>query len=185
VLVCACVCVCVCVCVFVSEARLCECVCAAARHACRVVLSNAQSECTAEEAYTHTGGRAIFASGSPFDPVTVGDKTMVPGQANNSYIFPGLALAVTSVRCSRVPNALFATAARALADQVSEAQLASGCLFPPLSDIRNVSARIAAAVAEQAYDLGVATLPKPKNMLEFCVAEQYVPKRVGTLEARL
>jgi hypothetical protein len=113
------------------------------------VTPTTQSECTAEAAYTHTGGRAIFASGSPFDPVTLHGKTHVPGQGNNSYIFPGVALAVTTFAFNRVPNALFATAARALADQVEESQLAVGCLYPPLSNIREVSARIAAAVAAE------------------------------------
>lgn len=91
----------------------------------RCMLVRAQSECTAEAAYSHSDGRAIFASGSPFDPVTFQAKasgeavTRVPGQGNNSYIFPGLALGVVAAKCTRVPNSMFLTAAQTLADQVT------------------------------------------------------------------
>lgn len=94
----------------------------------------------------------MFASGSPFDPVTLNGVTYVPGQGNNSYIFPGVALGVVSSKCTRVPNSMFLTAALALAQQVSKEQLDSGCLYPPLHEIRQVSARIAAAVAEEVPD---------------------------------
>jgi malate dehydrogenase (oxaloacetate-decarboxylating)(NADP+) len=117
----------------------------------------------------------LFASGSPFDPVTLNGVTHVPGQGNNSYIFPGLALGVVAAQCSRVPNSMFLTAAQALAAQVSPSQLASGCLYPPLTEITEVSAVIAAAVAEEGYTLGVATAPKPSNVLEFIKAFQYKP----------
>lgn len=140
-------------------------------------LSNptSKSECTAEAAYTHSNGTALFASGSPFDPVTLNGVTHVPGQGNNSYIFPGLALGVVATQCSRVPNSMFLTAAQSLASQVSPAQLASGCLYPPLTEITEVSAHIAAAVAEEGYTLGVATAPKPDDMLQFIKAFQYKP----------
>ncbi len=117
-------------------------------------LSNptANSECTAEEAYVHTHGRALFASGSPFGLVTVEGVQYEPGQANNAYIFPGLALGVIASRASHVTDEMFATAARTLADLVSAESLVAGKLFPSLKSIREVSFRIAVAVATVAFE---------------------------------
>jgi malate dehydrogenase (oxaloacetate-decarboxylating)(NADP+) len=136
-------------------------------------LSNptANSECTAEEAYRWTGGRALFASGSPFMPVLMGDKVYTPGQANNAYVFPGIALGIIASRTSRVTNEMFAEAARSLASQVSKEALADGLLFPPLASIRKVSVKIAAAVAKVAFDKKLATVPPPRD-LEAAIREQ-------------
>jgi malate dehydrogenase (oxaloacetate-decarboxylating)(NADP+) len=129
-------------------------------------LSNptANSECTAEEAYTHTEGRVVFASGSPFPPLNVGGKRLVMGQANNAYVFPGVALGTIASRASLVTDEMFAAAARTLADMVSQDDLAQGLLFPPLPSIREVSFRIAAAVARVAWKRGLTKLREPKDL---------------------
>lgn len=140
-------------------------------------LSNptSKAECTAEQAYAWTEGRAIFASGSPFAPVTWNGKTYVPGQGNNAYIFPGVGLGVIACGARQVTDEMFFAAARALAEQVSEADLERGLIFPPLSQIRAVSAAIAVAVAEVAYRRGLATQPRPDNLLAHITAQMYEP----------
>jgi malate dehydrogenase (oxaloacetate-decarboxylating)(NADP+) len=129
-------------------------------------LSNptSSSECTALDAYRYTGGRAVFASGSPFDPVVVDGRRFVPGQGNNAYIFPGLGLGVLMSGARRVTDEMFQAAARALAGTVSDASLALGLLYPPLADIRRVSGLIAEAVAEVAWAGGLATTPRPADV---------------------
>lgn len=140
-------------------------------------LSNptAKSECTAEQAYEWSGGRALFASGSPFPPIDYQGKTLVPGQANNVYVFPGVALGVISCGARRVTDEMFLAAARALAAEVSEADLARGSLFPPLRRIREISASIATVVARLAYERGLATEPQPDDVHTFVEAQMYDP----------
>lgn len=122
-------------------------------------LSNptANSECTAEQAYTWTKGRAIFASGSPFDPVTYNGQRFVPGQANNAYIFPGVGLGVVFSGATHVTDEMFAVAARTVADLVSADDMAMGRVFPALANIRTISLKIATAVARVAFARGLAT----------------------------
>ena len=140
-------------------------------------LSNptSKSECTAEQAYSWSGGRALYASGSPFDPVTLDGRRYVPRQGNNSYIFPGVGLGVVAVRSSRVTEEMFMAAARTLAAHVSEADLAQGSLYPPLDRVREVSAHIATAVAEVAYAQGHAGIDRPAELLAHVRSRMYEP----------
>ncbi|XP_028097869.1 NADP-dependent malic enzyme [Camellia sinensis] len=143
-----------------------------------LALSNptSQSECTAEEAYTWSQGRAIFASGSPFDPVEYKGKVYLPGQANNAYIFPGLGLGLVISGAIRVHNAMLLAASEALAGQVSKEHFDKGLIYPPFSNIRKISAHIAANVAAKAYELGVAThLPQPENLVKYAESCMYTP----------
>ena len=140
-------------------------------------LSNptSKAECTAEQAYRWSGGRAIFASGSPFDPVEHEGRTFVPGQGNNAYIFPGVGLGVLTSRASRVTDEMFFAAARVLADEVTEADLAEGRVYPPLSRIRDVSCKIAAAVAEVAYTSDLAGRARPDDVLADVRSQMFEP----------
>jgi malate dehydrogenase (oxaloacetate-decarboxylating)(NADP+) len=135
-----------------------------------------KAECTAEEAYIWTEGRAIFASGSPFAPVTFKGKTYAPGQANNAYAFPGIGLGIIACEAVSVTDEMFSVAARALANAVSEADLAQGRINPSLTKIREASAAIATAVAEVAYNQGIARKPKPHDLLTFIKSQMYEPK---------
>ena len=141
-------------------------------------LSNptSKAECSAEQAYGWSGGRALFASGSPYDPVTLNGRRFVPRQGNNSYVFPGIGLGAIAVRAQRISDEMFLAAARSLADQVSEADLAQGSLYPPLNEVRKVSARIACAVAEVAFSQGVAGIERPADLLEHVKSQMYEPR---------
>lgn len=141
-------------------------------------LSNptSASECTAEEAYRCTDSRAIFASGSPFPPVSIGGRTLMPGQGNNAFIFPGIGLGVIAC-CSRlVCDEMFLSAAGILASCVTDTDLEAGRVYPPLARIREVSAAIATTIAELAYRNGLATcLPKPEFLAERIESLMYEP----------
>jgi len=141
-------------------------------------LSNptSKAECNAEDAYRWTQGRAIFACGSPFDPITFEGKTFVPRQGNNSYIFPGVGMGAIASRARRVTDEMFAAAARALAGQVTPEDLAQGSIYPSLTRIREVSAHIAAAVAEVAFDSGLARARRPPRLLPWIREQMYDPR---------
>lgn len=140
-------------------------------------LSNptSKAECTAEEAYRYTKGTAVFASGSPFGPVTCKGHAYHPGQANNVYVFPGVGLGILTSGSNRVTDEMFYAAARALAGQVSQADLDRGTIFPPLTKIREVSAVIATAVADVAYDRGLTSASRPKDHLKTVRSGMYEP----------
>ncbi len=140
-------------------------------------LSNptSKSECTAEQAYRWSRGRALFASGSPFGAVTLNTRTYVPRQGNNSYIFPGVGLGAIAVGATRITDDMFMAAARTLAGCVTQADLDQGSLYPPLNTVRAVSAHIAVAVAEVALARGFATVPAPDDLLAFVKEHMYEP----------
>ncbi len=129
-------------------------------------LSNptSKSECTAEQAYTWSQGNIIFASGSPFEPVTIGQKTFVPGQGNNVYIFPGIGLGAIAVEAKYLPDSVFLIAASELARQIHQSDLDQGTLYPKLTNLRTISFEIAVAVANHLCEIGLAQAEKPKNM---------------------
>jgi len=141
-------------------------------------LSNptSKSECTATQAYRWSDGRVLFACGSPFDPVTLEGRSYVPRQGNNSYIFPGVGLGVIVSGSSRVTDEMFMAAAHTLAEQVTEDDLKQGSLYPPLKNIRDVSAHIAAAVATVAYRRELARGPAPADLLGFMKSKMYEPR---------
>jgi malate dehydrogenase (oxaloacetate-decarboxylating)(NADP+) len=140
-------------------------------------LSNptANSECTAEEAYRWSEGRAVFASGSPFAPVVYNGTTFVPGQGNNAYIFPGIGLGILASGSTRATNEMFSHAAKTLAQLVTDEDIKKGCLYPPLTKIREISAHIAKAVAEVAYARGFARVSRPADLLRHVRSHQYQP----------
>merc|ERR1712096_361453 len=115
-------------------------------------LSNptSKAECTAEEAYVNSDGRAVFASGSSFPTFTGFGKTYEPGQGNNAYIFPGASLAVIAAGIHHISDSVFLSAAEGLADMVTEDDLAVGRLYPPLSALKEISIKIASKVAIEA-----------------------------------
>ena len=140
-------------------------------------LSNptSKAECTAEMAYQFSDGRALFASGSPFDIVNYNGQTFVPRQGNNSYVFPALGRAATFVKAKTMPTGMFLAAARKLAELVSEDDLKRGSLYPSLNDIRPISEAIAVAVAEYAFEKGLAGIERPQDLHAAIKASMYTP----------
>lgn len=140
-------------------------------------LSNPTSlaECTAEQAYKWSNGKAIFASGSPFDTVEYQGKRLKSGQGNNAYIFPGIGLGVIASEAGTITDEMFLTAARTLANQVTEPDLIDGTIYPPLSRIRAVSKAIAVDVAEKAFEQGHARAKRPAALAEHIESLMYQP----------
>ena len=134
-----------------------------------------RSECTAEQAYAWSGGRAVFASGSPFPPVRFGDKTFVPGQGNNVYIFPAIGMAVYATGARRVTDEMFIAAARGVAEQVTPADIAVGLIYPPVSAILATELHAAARVAEVAFARGLASVERAKDLERYIASRAYVP----------
>jgi malate dehydrogenase (oxaloacetate-decarboxylating)(NADP+) len=123
-----------------------------------------RSECTAEEAYRWSDGRAVFASGSPFPPVEIAGRRFVPGQGNNVYIFPAMGMAVFATEATRVTEEMFIVAAQAVAEQVTEEDLAMGLIYPPQSHILDASLHVAERIATCIFDQGLAQVPRPTDV---------------------
>jgi malate dehydrogenase (oxaloacetate-decarboxylating)(NADP+) len=140
-------------------------------------LSNptSKAECTAEEAYRWSNGRAIFASGSPFDAVKFRNQTHVPGQGNNVYIFPGVGLGAIVSQSRKITDEMFLAAAHSLASQVSDEDLARGSVYPPLSRIREVCALIAYEVAKIAWEQGLAGCEEPEDIMAEIQKYMFLP----------
>ncbi len=134
-----------------------------------------RSECTAEEAYKWSEGRAVFASGSPFPPVEIDGRRFIPGQGNNVYIFPAMGMAVFATEATRVTEEMFIVAAQAVAEQVTEENLAMGLIYPPQSRILEASLHVAERIAACIFEKGLARVPRPDDVGALVRARAYRP----------
>ncbi|MGO8171532.1 NAD-dependent malic enzyme [Rhizobium ruizarguesonis] len=134
-----------------------------------------RSECSAEEAYTWSKGRAVFASGSPFPPLLVEGRRFVPGQGNNVYIFPAMGMAVYATEAKRVTDEMFIIAAKAVAEQVGQDSLDVGLIYPPQSKILEASLHVAAKIAEYIFDKDLAGVGRPADIGKLITGKVYKP----------
>jgi malate dehydrogenase (oxaloacetate-decarboxylating)(NADP+) len=134
-----------------------------------------RSECTAEEAYRWSDGRAVFASGSPFPPVEIAGRRFVPGQGNNVYIFPAMGMALFATEASQVTEEMFIVAAQALAEQVTDENLSIGLIYPPQSRILDASLRVAERIATCIFDRGLAQVPPTDDVGALIRSRAYRP----------
>ena len=143
-----------------------------------MALSNPtdHAECTAEQAYTWSNGKAIYAAGIQFPPVHFNGQTFLPGQANNFYVFPAIGMAVFATQASRVTDEMFIEAAKAVADQVPSDLLRQGLLFPLQSNILESEIQTAARVAKLVFDSGLARVDRPGDMVAFIRQHVYKPQ---------
>lgn len=135
-----------------------------------------KSECSAQDAYLWSEGRAIFASGSPFPPFEYNGKKIFPGQGNNIYIFPAVGLAILAAKPKTIPDKAFSRAARTLASLVTQEQFDRGQVYPPLEKIRESTHHVAVAVTEYFFEAGLATVPKPDNIEEYVESMSWKPE---------
>jgi malate dehydrogenase (oxaloacetate-decarboxylating)(NADP+) len=134
------------------------------------------AECTPEEAYNWSHGKAVYAAGVQFPPVHYNDDTFLPGQANNFYVYPAIGLAIYATRPKFVTDEMFIEAAKATADQVTEKQLKMGMLFPPQSNILDTEVYTAERVAELVFERGLARVEPPNDISDWIRTMLYKPK---------
>ncbi|MDO5615690.1 MAG: NAD-dependent malic enzyme [Cruoricaptor ignavus] len=133
------------------------------------------AECSAEEAYTWSNGKAVYCAGVPFDEVNINGKTFFPGQANNFYCFPGVSLAIYATQPKRVTDSHWITSAKTLAGMLTQEEKEKGMVLPPQSDILEVSLGVAEKVAEAIFNDGLAQVSRPENIREWLKGMQYQP----------
>jgi len=143
-----------------------------------LALSNPteHAECTPEQAYTWSKGKAIYAAGVQFEPVHYDGQTFLPGQANNFYIFPAVGMAIFATQAKRVTDEMFIEAGQAVADQVPSELLKQGLLYPLQSNILETEVQTAARVATLVFDSGLARVPRPTDMVAFIREHVYKPE---------
>ena len=143
-----------------------------------LALSNPteKAECTPEQAYSWSKGRAIYAAGVQFPPVHLNGQTFLPGQANNFYIFPAVGMAIYATEAKRVTDEMFIEAAAAVADQVPADLLKQGLLYPLQSNILETEIKTAARVAKLVFDSDLARVDRPKDMEAFIRSHVYKPE---------
>jgi len=146
-----------------------------------LALSNPteHAECTPEQAYTWSKGKAIYAAGVQFPPVHYNGQTFLPGQANNFYIFPAVGMAIFATQAKRVTDEMFIEAGQAVADQVPSDLLKQGLLYPLQSNILESEIQTAARVAKLVFDSDLATVPRPTDMIAFIRKHVYKPEYVN------
>ncbi len=134
-------------------------------------LSNptSQSEATPADLLAWTKGRALVATGRPFEPVTYAGRTFRIGQCNNTFIFPGIGLGALVAEAREVSDGMCRVAAECLADQVSREDLEAGSLFPLIGDLQRVVTHVAEAVVREARDSGLGR-PLPDEAIQEAVA---------------
>jgi malate dehydrogenase (oxaloacetate-decarboxylating)(NADP+) len=135
-----------------------------------------KAECTAEQAYTWSNGKALFAAGVQFPDVTLNGRTYHPGQANNFYIFPAVGLATYVTRSRRITDECFIVAAQASADQIGPDLRAKGMLFPGQANILETEITTATRVAEFMFDEGLAQVKRPRDIRAWIEAQLYKPQ---------
>lgn len=134
------------------------------------------AECSAQEAYNWSKGKALYAAGVQFPPVQYDGQTFLPGQANNSYVFPAIGMAIYATQAKRVIDEMFTEAARAISDQVTPDQINQGLLFPLQSNILEIEINTAIRVAKVIFDHNLARVPQPPDLEAFIRSYVYKPE---------
>jgi len=144
-----------------------------------MALSTPSPECTADEAYTHTNGKALYIGGGYKNVTSVllpNGKPYRPSTSTSAYVFPGLALGQNYSGATKIHGEMLLAAAKVLAKMATEEDRAVGAVLPPFSEVRKISCKIAKAVAAKAYDLGLATrLPRPVKMYQEMKGKMFRP----------